>query len=202
MRARPLASLVIALALGPAAACVHADPRVVLGFGVTGGSSDGPKQSGAAAELSALWNKGPIEFGPMAFAYDLGTTVGRLRDPNNGTDLGTTALTHRYVFGGAWRLDLPLGEWHAWHSRVGTTWGYYRVQDDHEGSIERSVSALGLSVGAGLSHRLFPSTGFGAAVRYHELLDSRQKHFVSATVDLSWAPKAPLGPRTPRPATH
>ena len=201
MRARPLATLAAAAALVVAAAAAHADARIVLGVGGTGGSSDGPKRPGVAGSLSVLWTRGPLEFGPMLFADDLGSRIGRLTDPNDGTDLGTTATTHRYTYGGAWRVDVPVGSWMKWQGRVGTTWGYYRVQDDRVGIVERAISALGLSIGAGVSHRLFPSTGIGASVRYHNLLDTRQDHYVSATVDLSWAPPASGGPRTPRTAT-
>jgi hypothetical protein len=200
MGARRVWCAVLALALG--ASAVHAAPRVELGIGATTGSSDGPKRTGVALSAAALWDFGSVlELGPMLFADDLGSTTGRLRDPNNGTDLGAVSNGHRSTFGGAWRADLPLVHGERWHVQAGATWGYYRIQDDRLGIVQTALSATGWGLGAGVSRRLWPTAAIGLSVRWQQLLEDRQNHYARATVDLSWLPSAAPGSRTPRKAT-
>jgi hypothetical protein len=136
----------------------------------------------------------------MVFADDLGTRLGRLVDPNNGTDLGAVAEVHRYAFGGAWRFDVPFGAWAGFTPRAIGSWGYYRIQEDRVGVVTSAISATGWSLGGALSHHLSPSISIGASAHYHGLQDERQNHYVSASVDLSWMTSAE-GPPTPRKAT-
>lgn len=200
MRARGI--LAAALATLALAGSSHAAPRLEIGFGITAASSDGPKRSGAAVTAAMLWEVVPgFEFGPMLFADDLGSRVGRLRDPNDGTDLGAVAEDHRGVFGGAWRGDVALVRGERWNAAAGATWGYYRIQDDRLGEIYRAVSAIGWSLGAGASRRLRPTAALGVSVRWNQLLEERQDHYVRATVDLLWLPAATADARTPRKAT-
>ncbi len=200
MRARGI--LAAALATLALAGSSHAAPRLEIGFGVTAASSDGPKRSGAAVTAAMLWEVVPgFEFGPMLFADDLGSRVGRLRDPNDGTDLGAVAEDHRGILGGAWRGDIALVRNERWDARAGATWGYYRLQDDRLGEIYNAVSAVGFSVGAGASRRLRPTAALGISVRWNQLLEERQDHYVRATVDLMWQPAAAADARTPRKAT-
>ena len=136
MRAARLVSVAAAVALAACAAGAAAQPRVALGVGGTGASSDGPKQTGTCASLAALWGFGShLELGPMLFADDLGSRIGRLRDPHDGSDLGAVAELHRYAYGGAWRADVPLTTVAGWRARLGATWGYYRIQDDRVGVV-------------------------------------------------------------------
>jgi len=180
----------------------HAATRYELGFGVTAASSDGPKVSGTALTAAALWEVLPgFEFGLMLFADDLGSRLGRLRDPNDGTDLGTTVEDHRGAFGGAWRADFSLLRGDRWRSAAGVTWGYYRVQDDRVGVVRDGLSAVGVSIGAGVSRRLRPTSAMGLSVRWNQLLEERQDHYVRATVDLMWLPSATAAARTPGMAT-
>lgn len=200
MRARGM--WVAALATLAVASHVQAATRFELGLGITGASSDGPKRSGAAATAAMLWEVVPgLEFGPMLFADDLGSRVGRLRDPNDGTDLGAVAQDHRGVYGGAWRADFPLVRGERWRSAAGVTWGYYRLQDDRIGVIRSAWSAVGWSIGADASRRVRPTAAIGVSVRWNQLLEERQDHYVRATVDLMWLPSATADARTPRKAT-
>ena len=202
MRAARLVSVAAAVALAACAAGAAAQPRVALGVGGTGASSDGPKQTGTCASLAALWGFGShLELGPMLFADDLGSRIGRLRDPHDGSDLGAVAELHRYAYGGAWRADVPLTTVAGWRARLGATWGYYRIQDDRVGVVERAISAVGGSLGAGLSHAFLATLAIGVSARYHHLFETRQDHYASATVDLSWQPAAPAPARPPRKAT-
>jgi hypothetical protein len=199
---RPSSLWFAALVALLAASAAHAGPRFEVGLGATLASSDGPKQEGASAALSALWDFPPmLEFGPMLFADDLGTTIGRLLDPNDGVDLGAVALTHRYTFGGAWRVDVPLIRRETWRGQVGATWGYYRIQDDRLGIVQRAISATGWSLGAGLSRAVRPTMSFGLSVRWHQLLEDRQDHYVRASVDLAWLPSDGEASRAPGKAT-
>jgi hypothetical protein len=122
----------------------------------------------------------------MLFADDLGSRLGELQDPKKHTDIGTVAETHRYVYGGAWRADVPLMNSRRWHADWGATWGYYRVQDDRVGVVQNSISALGFSTGAGLERRLGSNAGVGVSTRIHRLFEDRQDHYFSATVNLTW----------------
>ncbi len=200
MRARGIVAAALAtLAL---AGSSHAAARLEIGFGITAASSDGPKRSGAAVTAAMLWEVVPgFEFGPMLFADDLGSRVGRLRDPNDGTDLGAVAEDHRGILGGAWRGDVALVRNERWNAAAGATWGYYRLQDDRLGEIRSAVSAVGFSFGAGASRRLRPTAALGISVRWNQLLEERQDHYVRATVDLLWLPSAAADARTPRKAT-
>ena len=193
---------VAALALLATAGQSYGAPRLEFGLGVTGVSSDGPKRTGAAVTAAMLWEIVPgFEFGPMLFADDLGSRIGRLRDPNDGTDLGAVGEDHRGIIGVAWRLDLPLVNQGRWRAATGATWGYYRLQDDRIGVIRSAVSAIGWSIGAGASRRVRPTAAIGVSVRWNQLLDERQDHYVRATVDLMWLPVATADARTPRKAT-
>jgi len=200
MRARGM--WVAALATLAVTSHGHAATRLELGLGITAASSDGPKQSGAAVTAAMLWDIVPgLDFGVMLFADDLGSRIGRLRDPNDGTDLGAVAEDHRGVFGGAWRADFPLVRGERWRSEAGVTWGYYRIQDDQLGVGYDGMSTVGWSVGAGASRRVRPTAAIGISVRWNQLLEERQDHYVRATVDLMWLPAATADARTPRKAT-
>jgi hypothetical protein len=193
---------VAALAMVAVASHGHAATRLELGLGVTGASSDGPQQSGAAASAAMLWEVVPrFEFGPMLFADDLGSNVGRLLDPNNGTDLGAVAEDHRSVYGGAWRGDVQMTRGERWRSAASATWGYYRLRDDQIGVVQSVWSAVGWSIGAAVSRRVRPTVAIGASVRWNQLLEERQDHYVRATVDLMWLRSATADARTPRKAT-
>jgi hypothetical protein len=202
MRPRIVWSAALAAALVASAA--HALPRIELGLGATASSSDGPQESGASATLAALWEIGPrFEFGPMLFADDLGSTLGRLRDANDPSiDLGPIAERHRMTFGGAWRVDALLRSRGRWNGRAGATWGYYRIHEDRIGVVQQALSAVGWSLGAGASRTLWPSTALGISVRWHQLLEERQDHYVRATVDLMWLPVASTASASPTPSNE
>ncbi len=149
----------------------------------------GPGGGGLAASLAALW---PLEdrlgFGVTAFADDIGTRLGRLRDPNDGSDLGTTPALHRFAYGIAWRLDARSAVRRGWEPFVSGTWGYYRIQDDRLGSTFDAVSAAGFSLGAGVRRPMRGDSRLGASLRYHRLSSDRVGRYLTASMDWSWRP--------------
>jgi len=193
--------VMIAALLAPGLPAVAHAQRVVLGLGSTAATDHGKQRSGLAVSLGARWGYGHVEFGPSLFADDLGSSVGRLIDPNDHSDLGTVQTGHRLTFGGDWRLEAPFATTLGWTWRGQGTWGYYRLQDDRFGIVERAVSATGWSLGLGVSHHFTRATAIGISGRYHEVGDEAQDHYVSATVDLMWLPGTAPAPRAPRTAT-
>jgi hypothetical protein len=167
--------------------------------GGTFGASDAPGEGGLSAALSAMWSfEGPLAFGPMLFADDLGTRLVRIRDVNDGTDLGTAAVDHAMTFGAAWRLDAARRRG-AWRPFGSATWGAYRFQGDQVGLKNRALTATGASVGAGV--RWVPgrgeaATGVGLSIRHHMVFDERFGDYTSVGVDWHW----PLGVRAPAAA--
>jgi len=177
-----------ALAVLCAAAPLAAGPRLELTGGFTTASSDGPQNAGASLGAAALWEIGHrLSFGPMLFADDLGTEIGRITDPS-GADLGPAVESHRWVYGGAWRFDgaLPLSG--AWTGVGSVSWGYYRIEDDRVGQTLAVESALGWSLGAGIRHALRSSTAIGLSARWHHLTTETQDHYLRVGVDLIWQP--------------
>jgi hypothetical protein len=182
MRTRVRVAVVAMLAV-PALA--SAGPHYVLGLGGSGGATEGLDGPGFAANVSALWRVEPwLQAGPMLFWDDQGTTLGRLLDPNDGTDLGTTPTDHRMVFGGAWRADVPFrigtGPWGGY---AGGTLGYYRIHDDQAGIVEQAFSATGASAAVGIQRRVGPVSELGLSFRYHRVFDERLDYYWSATLD-------------------
>jgi len=162
-------------------------------FGVDGISGSG----GASLEVSLLWRfEGPLSFGPMAFASDLGTEVGRLYDANDGSDLGATELGHQNTWGVAWRMDArgpafaggritPFGS---------AALGGYRFKADRLGIDRAAVSAAGVSAGGGLRYGFAGhGTSVGVSVRYHRVFDERFSDYTSVAMDWLW----PLGVTAP-----
>ncbi len=192
------ALLAAAATLACVAAPAAAGPRLVLGVGGSGGPTEGVDGPGFSASLSALWRVEPwLDAGPMLFADDQGTQIGRLLDPNDGTDLGATETAHRMVFGGAWRADAPFSIRGPWHGFAGATLGYYRIHDDQAGVVEQAFSATGASAALGVQRRLGPGAEVGMSFRYHRVFDDRLDYYWSATLDWTFASAA----RVRAPAT-
>ncbi len=180
-----IAMLAAAWPAGPAAA--GAMPGLETTLGGATAISGTPDAGGWSVSLSPMW---PVEdryaFGVMLFADDMGETFGTLRDPNDGTDLGTTELGHTYVLGAAWRLDREWGSLVTWMPYVSGTWGYYNVADDLRGHIERRVSSTGFSLAGGVRRAVNDHHAIGASIRYHRLFNDRIGRYVGWAVDWSF----------------
>ena len=196
---RALAISVLVLALGAARAAALPSPDLALAAGGAFGVSSPPDEGGVALSLAALWSfDGPFSFGPMLFADDLGTRIDRLRDANDGTDLGATEGAHRFAYGGVWRLDAGLPGAGAWRPYASAAYGVYRIQDDRLGVARGALSSTGASAAAGV-RRALPGWGaLGISIRYHQLFNDVVRHYVSAGVDWSWRPWQEAGGATER----
>ena len=150
---------------------------------ISGESGDG----GWSLALSPMWSlEDRFSFGVTFFADDMGTELGRLRDPNDGTDLGATELGHAFVLGAAWRLDREWGSLLTWMPYVSGTWGYYTVTDDRRGRVERRVGSTGFSLGAGVRRAVTDRHAVGTSIRYHRLFNDRIGRYVGWAVDWSF----------------
>jgi hypothetical protein len=191
MRARAvLAALaVIGCAAGPS----WSGPLYVLGLGGSGGGPD--EGRGFSVSGAVLWQVEPwMRIGPMLYADDQGTETGQLLDPNDGTELGTTALYHLMVYGGAWRADLPFAMGGRWMGLASGSLGYYRIQEDQAGVISDGLSTAGASLAFGVSHNSLPGSDLGITFRYHRLFQDLGDYW-SAT--LEWTLRSGAGASVP-----
>ena len=170
-----------------------ARPEIIAGLGGTFATTGTPDGGGLSSSLTMRWPVGERgAFGVRAFADDIGTQQGRLRDPNDGTDLGTTALTHRWSYGATWRGDYALHRGERWGGGVTGDWGYWRIEDDSRGQLSSAVSAVGFVLGGSLD-RTFGATNTGSLVlRYHRIFTDRDVapnlvgRYASAAIEWSW----------------
>jgi len=162
-------------------------PGLEAAAGGTLAISGVPDDGGWSLALSPMW---PLEdrfsFGATFFADDMGAEFGRLRDPNDGTDLGAVELGHTFVLGAAWRLDREWGSLLTWMPYVSSTWGYYHVTDDRRGRVQGRVGSTGFSLGAGVRRAVTDRHAVGASIRYHRLLNDRIGRYVGWAVDWSF----------------
>jgi len=173
---RPLAVLLTTLALTALHAPAHAIPRpdVIAGLGGSFATTGTPDGGGLSSSLSVLWSVGErAGFGVRVFADDTGTQDGRLADPNDGTDLGSVALSHRWTYGASWRGDVTLYERESWSSGLTGDWGYWRIEDDVRGRITGASSAVGLALGGKLTRQVGAGNTAGLVLRYHRLFTDR-----------------------------
>lgn len=188
---RPAAWFACAAALVAAWLAAPAEARWVPGIetalGDTFAISGDPDHGGWSVALAPMW---PVEdrfsFGATFFADDMGGTIGRLRDPNDGTDLGATELGHTSVLGAAWRLDREWGSLLTWMPYASGSWGYYSVADDTRGRIERRVGSTGFSLAAGVRRAIGDRHAVGTSIRYHRLFNDRLGRYVGWAVDWSY----------------
>lgn len=196
-RALVFTALAVALAVPPALALPA--PDLALTAGGVFGVETPPNEGGASVEIAALWHfDGPFAFGPAFYAHDLGARIGRLLDPNDGVDLGATEQTHRFAFGGGWRLDSALPPVASWEPYVGAGYGIYRIQDDRLGVSQGAVTSLGANVAAGIRRPLYGWGALGVSIRYHQLFNDVVRHYVSAGLDWTWRPWQEAGATTER----
>jgi hypothetical protein len=179
-----------ALLLAALSARARADltrPELSGAVGRTLAVTGAPAEGGLSFAFAALWPvQERLHFGVGLFADDMGSRLGRLSDPNDGTDLGVVALDHRSTVGAAWRLDAVLPSLRAWVPYASGSWGIYHVADDHRGSDAGSIGSTGFSLGGGLRHPFAGRLSLGASVRYHRLFNDRTGRFVTAGVDWGW----------------
>lgn len=181
------AALLVLLAFAPAARAVPAPEwtgSAGHSFAATGDLGGG----GWSLSLGALWplDLPRVSFGVGLFADDAGNRIGRIKDVNDGTDLGIVGLGHRAAYGAAWRLDARTTLRRGWEPFGSATWGYYRVEDDRLGVTQDRVGSTGFSLAAGL-RRPMGSGALGASFRYHRLAnDVLLGRYMSAGVDWAW----------------
>jgi hypothetical protein len=157
--------------------------------GTTWGVQGTPNDGGASASLSVLWPvHDRLSFGVTGYADDLGAQIGQLKDPA-GNPIGAAEEEHRNVWGGGWRLDGFVGEKWGWLTTASTTWGYYRLQDDHRGQVTQALSSTGFSLGGAVQHRLGRRHSLGAVVRFHRMFNDVAGRYWNAGLAWSWGPE-------------
>lgn len=166
-------------------------PDLLVGFGGSFAVTGAPAGGGLSSSLSAMWPVGErAGFGVRIFADDSGTREGRLIDPNDGSDRGSVALSHRWVYGASWRGDAKLFERGRWSSGLTGDWGYWRVEDDVRGKLTSASSAVGFVLGGKLARQVGTTSSAGLALRYHRIFTNRDSapNLVGryATVALEW----------------
>jgi hypothetical protein len=184
----------LALATSASAFPRAARPDLALSVGRTFAVTGTPDDGGFSISLSTMWPVGErAQFGLMAFADDMGTTLIELYDANDGTPLGTTADLHRRAWGAAWRADADLWRLGRWLGGASGSWGYWRVEDDRRGTVVAAASSLGFTLGADARRPLGGGRDLGLAIRYHRLsVDPsvaylRVDRYASAALELRWA---------------
>jgi hypothetical protein len=186
-----MCALLAAALAAPAAAGALPGPAVVLAVGSSFGANHEPSGGGYSAAASALWPAGGrARFGGMVFADDIGTKLAPLTDPHNGVDLGTTAQLHRMVWGIAWRGEGDLQVHEPFTLGASSTLGWWRVQDDRQGSIVRVASAVGGSLGVDVRWTTRGPYTAGLALRYHHLFNGSHPAYTRttrySTLSLEW----------------
>ncbi|HYM81103.1 MAG TPA: hypothetical protein VEY91_06795 [Candidatus Limnocylindria bacterium] len=190
LRSAPWRGIALGLALSalePAVASGFPAPELVGDFGRTLGVLGAPDEGGFSLALAALWPAhSRARFGVMAFADDLGSRIGRLEDPNDGTDLGAVETIHRWTYGGGWRIDVGFpGRW-GWDPFASGTWGAYRLEDDHRGEVSRALSSIGFSLGAGVVRPVSGRAALGVGVRYHRVFNDVAGRYLSVAAQWRW----------------
>jgi len=156
-------------------------------FGRTLAINARPDGGGFDAALSAMWPlEGRFSIGATALASDMGLTVGRLADVNDGADLGEIERQHRAVYGLAWRLDADANPVRGWDPYGSATWGFYSVNDELHGNLIGRVASAGFSLGGGLRRQIGERGALGASLRYTRLFNDRLGRYMSAGVDWVW----------------
>lgn len=176
-----------ALPARPAAArLLPAMPAVEARLGSAGAISGSVAEGGPSGALGLLWPAARGVFAGVELSVDdFGSSIGRLRDPNDGEDLGTVADIHRAALGMAWRLDGRMPAWHGVQPFATGTWGLWRIRDDHLGHSTDSATAAGLSAGAGV-RRSFGGTSVGASAAWHRVFSPMVSRWLSVGLDLGW----------------
>jgi len=181
------------LALACLAGAAQASPAWLLSIGSSIAPNGSPGQGGAAATFGALVPfEGRWSFGPVFFVDDHGTGLIDLRDPNDGTLLGTVGDLHRWTYGGEWRTEAVLRQSKRWEWDWNVGFGYGRQEIDQRGVNAGAVSGITLSTG---TTALLPLAGghhLGLALAYRHLAVSaesdpgRTTDWATATIEWRW----------------
>jgi hypothetical protein len=162
-------------------------PSLTAGTGVTMAVDGARDEAGLGLSVAAAWPVAPgWRLGAMAFADDLGARAETLRDPNDGTPLGTIDTDHRMAWGASWRADRTFAAARGWEPSLSATWGWYRLADDRLGRPTGGESSTGVSVGAGVSRVLRGDFAAGASLRWHRLFNDRSRGWLTAGLDWTW----------------
>ena len=195
---RPLVVLVATLALTALHAPARAIPRpdLVAGMGGSFATTGTPDGGGLSSSLSVLWPVGEwAGFGLRVFADDTGTLEGRLADPNDGTDLGSVAVSHRWAYGASWRGDVTLYDRERWDSGLTGDFGYWRIEDDVRGRLMRASSAVGFALGGKITRLVGTGNTAGLVLRYQRLFTDRDAapslvdRYATAAFEWCWLAK-------------
>lgn len=187
-----LFTLVAALALfGSPARAEWPRPEMRLAAGTTMAVTGEPNGGGVALGAGLRW---PVTerfgFGVRVFADDLGVDETRLRDPNDGTDLGSVAQTHRWAYGATWSGDAVVGSWGRLGFDALSELGYWREESDLRGSTQTASSAVGFTLGGAATWPLTGAHALAAVARYHRVLSARDIEFTRVdrytTVAFEW----------------
>lgn len=200
MRLRRLLLAVLAVA-GSAAVAPEAHawpgiprPTIAVNGGLTFAVTGEPSAGGASFAGAAMWPlQGRYRTGLEVYADDLGTSTEELRDPNDGTPLGSTAGLHRWTYGFAWNLEADAWKLGRWSGAASGAWGYWRVEDDHLGETVSAASAVGFRLGADARRPMGPGTDVGVSLNYRRLADGgpndtqRVGRYASIALQFRWA---------------
>jgi len=163
-------------------------PNSTIGIGGTAAVDGDPNHGGFSIFGDALWPvEGPWSFGFTAFVDDMGTNLDPvLGPPPTFTPFGTTETRHRFVYGGAWRLDAKLATKGQWTPRVNFDWGALRIQDDARGVVIGSESAPVMALGVGISRPVLQRSSLGLGIRGHALFNERVRSYLSGGIEWGW----------------
>jgi hypothetical protein len=183
----------VTLSVSARPATAFGRPELTLGAGRTLGADSHPGDGGMTFSLAPMW---PVtdrtRFGFTMFADDIGSTLGRMTDPNDGIDLGSVALRHRWTWGAAWRGDWDFARARTWAASMDATWGWSRVEDDVRGTVVQAASAVGTGVGLDIRRPVTKRYQLGLAIDYRLLTGDkntdyqRTRRYATAAVTWRW----------------
>lgn len=170
----------------PGLASAGLAPGITATAGGTFGISGVPDEGGFSFSIAPMWSlQDRITAGFVLSADDMGTELGRLTDPNDGSDRGPTPVGSRWLTNLSFRMDAEWGSIVTWMPFVSGTWGWYRIIDDADfGDIRfKEEDGLGWSVGAGVRWPIAEQQALGTSVRYHRVFSDRVGRFMSWSLD-------------------
>lgn len=169
-------------------------PGLALSAGRTFAVAGDPSDGGLSLAFTPTWAfHERARFGVMLFADDMGTQLVELKDPNDGTPLGTASDVHRMAWGAAWNAEYDALLRGPWIGSAAGSFGYWRIEDDLRGETQNAGSALGLGLGLSVRRDIGGSRELGLALRWQKLTENdhvdwqRVDQYASAALELRWA---------------
>ncbi len=181
-----------------ASAAAFGIPEVTGSLASTFAIAGDVKKGGAAVQLSGLWPvggpAGPASFGLGLWAADAGQAVVRLRDPNDGVDLGAVGAPSVAAIGIGMVADLHPDVMRRKDDSGAATGpflsgalGIYKVSTSAQQRLIHADGSLGWSAGGGWRFRIANRVTIGPALHYHRLIfDDRLARFMTAGLDWVW----------------